>query len=346
MYSTNSWGLRGKEIPLEKPPETLRIAIVGDSFVAGLGVPDDRVFPVILQNLLNHASPPARYEVINLGLPGSSTIRETDLYHSVGRRFDPNVVILAVFVGNDLVEILEEHDSEELTSWAPPGWVRGMAYRAFPNLYLELAMQKTAYESQNRHREQTRDVLWQFVRDAAEDQGHDIQQVRARFDKMPSEIVENTRKGLFSQSSFLHACVQPDRLLMALDPDKEMVQRAWPRLRKHLERLKADVESQRADFLIVLIPHAVQVDPKAWEFSRRLGFKVREKWLREPVFLQEEIPAWCRSNDVPCLDLTPELRAAPPPVYYPQDGHWNAQGHRRVAEILAQWRDLKAAISD
>ncbi len=343
VYSTNSWGLRGKEIPLEKPAGTVRIAIVGDSFVAGLGVPDDCVFPAVLESLLNEASPPMRCEVINVGRAGSSTIREADLYHAVGRRFEPDVVVQAVFMGNDLVEILEEHDSEELKSWTPPGWIRASAYRAFPNLYLELAMRKAAYESQNRGREQTRQGLWQFVRNAAEERGVDISQTRARFDKMPPEIVESTRKGLFSHSSFLHACLQPQRLLRALDPDAEMIRRAWPRMTTHFERLKADAETQHARLLIILIPHAAQVDPRAWRFCEELGFEMRDDWLHKPVFLQEAIPAWCRSNAVAFLDLTAELRAAPRPVYYVQDGHWNAQGHRRVAETLAQWPELKAA---
>lgn len=344
IFTTNSHGLRNPEIPVKKPAGTTRVAIVGDSFVAGLGVADDQVFPRLLERRLAEPSDEENIQVLNLGRAGSSTIREADLYETVGREFEPDVVVLAVFLGNDLVEILEEHDAEELDAWTPPGRLRSLAYRAFPNLYLELAMQKAARVSENIHQERSKEALWESVKNAAERKGLDLEAVRARFQNMPEDVIEDTRKGLFSQSTFLLACLEPDRLVRGLSPDEEFQKTAWPRLETQLDRMKRLTDSDGARFIIVLIPHAVQVNPEAWDFCRDLGYRMREDWLTKASFLQQAIPGWCESNRVPCLDLTPKLREFPKPVYYPKDGHWNPRGHRAVAEWISQWPEFQKAL--
>jgi hypothetical protein len=346
IYKTNSWGLRNPEIPLQKPEGTTRLAIVGDSFVAGLGVADDEVFPRLLEDRLSESSGPGTIQVLNLGRAGSSAIREADLYETVGRPFQPDAVVLAVFLGNDLVEILEEHNAEELKAWTPPGLLRGLVYRAYPNLYLELAMQKAARASEQTGEARSKEELWEFVRAAAQRKGLEPDPVRARFERMPQDVIDDTRKGLFSQSTFLLACVEPDRLVKGLSPDEDFLVSAWPRLKNQLERMKRLAEADETRFLIVLIPHAAQVDPAAWEFCERIGFQMRKDWLTEPSFLQNEIPAWCETHQVPCLDLTPKLREASDPVYYPKDGHWNPRGHELVAKWLSEWPELQTAVSE
>ena len=346
IFRTNSWGLRNPEIPLQKPEGTLRLAIVGDSFVAGLGARDDEVFPRLLEHRLAESLGHQPVQVLNLGRAGSSAICEVDLYETIGRPFQPDAVILAVFLGNDLVEILEEHDVEELKAWTPPGLLRGLAYRAYPHLYLELAMQKAARASEKSQETRSEEALWEFVRAAAPRKGLEPDPVRDRFEQMPQDVIEDTRKGLFSQSTFQHACVEPDRLVKGLSPDQGFVAKAWPRLEKQLKRMQRLAESDRARFLIVLIPHAAQVDPAAWEFCERIGFHMQKDWLAEPSFLQNEIPAWCETNRVPCLDLTAKLREMSEPVYYPKDGHWNPRGHELVAKWLSEWPELRTSVSE
>ncbi|KKW38861.1 MAG: hypothetical protein UY85_C0021G0011 [Candidatus Peribacteria bacterium GW2011_GWB1_54_5] len=49
-YTTNSYGFRGKEIPLEKPANTVRVLVVGDSVSFGHGVNDNQIFPISWSN--------------------------------------------------------------------------------------------------------------------------------------------------------------------------------------------------------------------------------------------------------------------------------------------------------
>jgi hypothetical protein len=86
-------------------------------------VADDEVLTARLEKLLNTGAKTPT-EVINVGRTGSSTIREYDLYRLIARRFSPDVVVLAYFLGNDLREVVEEHDQDELRRWHPQGFVR------------------------------------------------------------------------------------------------------------------------------------------------------------------------------------------------------------------------------
>src|SRR5215510_12105712 len=65
-FHTNSHGLRDREIPYERVPGKLRIAMVGDSLTVGWGVPFDDMFSKRIERLYAQAGVDA--EVINFGV--------------------------------------------------------------------------------------------------------------------------------------------------------------------------------------------------------------------------------------------------------------------------------------
>jgi lysophospholipase L1-like esterase len=92
--ATNREGLRGPEAG-PKPAEGLRILALGDSFTFGVGAQQDETWPARLGQIL-HA------EVLNAGAPGFGVPDEVAWYERYGIRLDPDVVVLAVFLANDL----------------------------------------------------------------------------------------------------------------------------------------------------------------------------------------------------------------------------------------------------
>ena len=97
--TTNAHGFRGPEIARKKPPGTRRILVLGDSFAWGLGVPDHEVFTRVLQERLD--SLPTRWEVINAAVSGWGTDQEYLHLVQEGFDFEPDIVILALFLAND-----------------------------------------------------------------------------------------------------------------------------------------------------------------------------------------------------------------------------------------------------
>ena len=98
---TNSFGMRGPEISIEKPPGTYRIAIIGDSFTFGWGVEVEKSFVQVTERSLNASlSGKQKIEVLNFGVPGYSTFQEAALLESLGAQFKPDAVVV-YFIEND-----------------------------------------------------------------------------------------------------------------------------------------------------------------------------------------------------------------------------------------------------
>lgn len=335
-FRTNSLGLRGPDRPLAKPPGTRRIVVIGDSFVAGWGVAEEHLFTSLLEQRLNGAgSSSPRTEVINVGRTGTSTIRELDLYEHIGRRFSPDVVVLAVFLGNDLAEIVEEHDRDELARWHPDGIARRIAFGWCPNLYFELAMAKQARESVGESSERTEQDVLDSLRQTAFRRGVATDDVSKRFQSLPADVRDECHRGRFPLIYIEHACLDPARYRHALDPDDNFFAQAWPRMESHLSRIHAAVRADSAELVLLVIPSALQVDREGLEFQRQLGFDVDEAWLTEAGRTQVEVHHWAERARVRCLDLTKPARKSAARLYHVRDGHFNAAGHAFAAKALA-----------
>lgn len=95
-YHTNDLGFRGPSRPLAKPSGTARVVVLGASFVFGSGVPDGRTYSELLEARLNAANLGKRFEVINLGAPGTVIAFHELLYRDLGRRYAPDVVVVHI----------------------------------------------------------------------------------------------------------------------------------------------------------------------------------------------------------------------------------------------------------
>lgn len=78
------WGLRHAGYTLQKPPNTFRIVVLGDSFTFGMGVKKEETFSYRLESLLNSKSGKTRFEVINLGFLDLNTVQELILLTQKG----------------------------------------------------------------------------------------------------------------------------------------------------------------------------------------------------------------------------------------------------------------------
>ncbi len=96
-YSTNAYGFRGDFDARGGGRE--RYAVVGDSFIFGMGV-DNKDTLVARLNV----SAPAGRLYLNFGVPGYSTDQEYILLHRRVFDFGPQVVILVTYLGNDLFD--------------------------------------------------------------------------------------------------------------------------------------------------------------------------------------------------------------------------------------------------
>jgi SGNH hydrolase-like domain, acetyltransferase AlgX len=102
----NSHGLRGPEIPYAKPDGTYRVLVVGDSFTFGAQVEEDETFVARLGEHLRAASDrrgldAVEFETINGGVDGWNTYNELAWLTAEGVRYEPDLVVLMYYTGND-----------------------------------------------------------------------------------------------------------------------------------------------------------------------------------------------------------------------------------------------------
>ena len=111
---TNSHGFRDGEHDLGKSEGTLRILLLGDSFMEALQVEFADAFPSLLETQLRSLLG-CQVEVINAGVSGWGTDDEVTYLIRKGREFHPDIVLFAVTLHNDISDNLEGryHTEEE-----------------------------------------------------------------------------------------------------------------------------------------------------------------------------------------------------------------------------------------
>ena len=97
----NSLGFRGAEIPERKPPQVVRVAVLGGSTAFGAFVKDEQTFPAVLQDLFQEAlaNPSAnasrrKVQMINAAVPGYVSTQELIALHLKLLPLTPDLVII------------------------------------------------------------------------------------------------------------------------------------------------------------------------------------------------------------------------------------------------------------
>ncbi|MBI4436137.1 MAG: hypothetical protein HY590_01795 [Candidatus Omnitrophica bacterium] len=103
MYhlKTNSVGIRERETSFHKPNHVFRILLLGDSISMGEGVEFEETYLKQLELLLEAAHIKG-VETINAAIRGYGNDQELILFRRIGKRYEPDLVILAFFVYNDM----------------------------------------------------------------------------------------------------------------------------------------------------------------------------------------------------------------------------------------------------
>lgn len=91
----NAVGLRTALLPDEpKAADELRVLVTGDSSVYGWGQPDGKTYAEQLEKLLDRLTPQHRVRVVNLGVPGYSTVQTLRLLEDLGWSYDPDLLVV------------------------------------------------------------------------------------------------------------------------------------------------------------------------------------------------------------------------------------------------------------
>jgi lysophospholipase L1-like esterase len=96
----NGAGLRGPDLPVDKPAGEVRVLFLGDSFTFGEGVADDEPFPVLVAEMLERRDPGVRYRALNAGVSGYNTRDEVAYLEHRWLDYDPDLVVLTFYLND------------------------------------------------------------------------------------------------------------------------------------------------------------------------------------------------------------------------------------------------------
>jgi len=106
---TNSLGFRGPEWSKEKPANTYRIALLGDSLTFGYGLSYQETYGEILARLLNRQLG-RQVEVLNFGVNGYNSFQELAVLRRYVLGYHPDAVILLITINDDRPALWADKD--------------------------------------------------------------------------------------------------------------------------------------------------------------------------------------------------------------------------------------------
>jgi hypothetical protein len=97
-------GFRGPDYPRRKAPGVIRVAVLGDSYVEAIQVPEDKTFTAVIGRELGNCTllTGKRIEAMNFGVDGYGTAQELVMLRRKVWQYSPDIVVLAIFLGNDV----------------------------------------------------------------------------------------------------------------------------------------------------------------------------------------------------------------------------------------------------
>jgi hypothetical protein len=311
----NSDGRRDLERPVQKPPGTFRILLLGDSFVEAMQVPIEQTFARRLEAMLNGANGPA-VEVISMGVSGYGTTSEYLWYREHGRAYQPDLVLLSFYPGNDVKNNSPTIEPNLVPEYDDHGTLRRVV----------------GHSSEGEHGALAASAAYMYFR-------------KQLLTQHPALAERFARWGLLNKASLrpvpLEDGVPVDYWVYAADPPLAW-QDAWDHTEHVLTALRDAVAADGARFAVMIVTAREQVYPKDWEQLLQTYPPMQHvSWdLNGP---ERRVLSWCEGAGVRCLQLSTEFaaRREPERLHFVYDGHWTAAGHALAAQIVA--KSLRAA---
>jgi len=321
----NSDGLRDAEHAVEKPDNTLRIAILGDSYAEAMQVPVEQAFWRVMQDELQDCPGLAgkQVEVINFGVSGFGTVQELlTLKHKVWK-YSPDIVLLAFLTGNDVRNNLRELQR----GGNQPYFIYQDGKLVLDDSFLD----KTG----SRFMASVFGQRWFAAVPHSR-----VLQLLVKFSNYVSQLKNGSARENRKNAQRLYE--QGLDVEVYSPPSTPAWVEGWNVTEDLLRMINADVMAHDANLLLVTLTNGIQVHPDPQErkkFAASLG-------VDDLLYPDRRIEQFARDESIESVMLAPPLQA------WAQEhgecvhgfentescsGHWNERGHRLAGTILAQY---------
>ena len=324
--SINSDGWRDQEHAIQKPLNTLRIAVLGDSYAGAMQVNRQEAFWTIMAKELQTCDtiPDRNIEVMNFGISGLGTTQELLVLQHWVWKYSPDVVLLAFTTANDVSD-----NSKVLKN------IHYLPYYVYQGNTLILENKQT-----REHWLAKQKSLWQKMHlDALLNFRtfqliHHAKNIFEGFSWSLQDIGKKAGASMKGQEAGINDMIYRE-------PTTEVWQEAWRVTEGVLLLMRDEVAQHGARFFIVTLTNGIQVEPDA---AKRMAF-AKSLGVNDLFYPERRLNSFCQSHHIPILLLGPPFQE-----YATQHhiflhgfgkslgiGHWNQNGHRLAGQTIAKW---------
>ena len=308
--------VNGQRIPFKKDPEKLRALFVGDSGTFGSGVNFEETFPFVFASSAEKLSSAAKFESINSGIPGMSTVDELALFEQKLFKLKPDLVVLGLFMANDINFNLRFPE------------------KRLSKKNMSVTTQLLAYLRQH-------SALFHFISLRLLVLNYKYGLVTA---SSPKDGYEPAWTGALDSNGLPLLSYMHGEIATYQKKYSELMNYSFEVLESSLQNFDSLSKGLGFDFLVVLIPTSSSISnkldmfywPDALEILKKDGIVITESELDigKPTRLVMEI---CNRNKIKCLDPTTLLRdKLGMQTINPNDDHLSAASHQLVGEFIAK----------
>lgn len=312
---SNAQGFRDRERVVDRTGSAPRVLALGDSFTWGAGVSYDEAFVTLLERHLQAGEPEA--EIMNLGVPAWGPHEELHLLKTYGARFRPDLVVLNFFVGNDIQN--KRGDDVHL-----------------PQALIVAGQSYYVHSNGNWVHDRVGPDRWYLYHDLnylLRVGGARLRQALYREkDRADGATAPGETAPLVSRQHYVRSI--HERSDIYLVDDTRFFAQHWTRTQQTLLAFRDFLAERGIPMLLVAIPDAIQLDRTLQrEYLADTGQPAERYDFGKP---QRLLLAWCREQGIPTVDLLPAFEAAgrPDTLYFRNDFHLTAAGHRLAAQVI------------
>ncbi len=277
------------------------ILVLGDSFTAA-----PNSYSHFLQNRLTD------YKIINSGVSGTGVIQASIIAPGRFKKFNPDIFIYQIYVGNDLFDITYPVNWKTLSIFRNTFWTASNYFRSISFLNYRLGQIKASKRYKNE---------------------------KGKREMLSIDTTENFAVEKYNNREKLYIKAEP-----AILENQIMVKgsrkKDFEKFLTELEKLVSHCEKGKCEAYLLVIPHACQVDKHYLKNMEQIGSEFDEPDL----ILRDEYPFITKiahnfKKDINVHVLNPiqflrDMEDDNKLMYYQNDGHLNTQGQEALAEFI------------
>lgn len=315
-WVNNSKGFRSvREYGYKKPANTIRVLSLGDSFTAGYRVGQEQTYSHLLEKALNDMQDSVSYEFMIANV--SNPTYAIKYLNEHGLKYNPDIVLLGVTIGNDLTEniySLIEYGKYELIGTE---LTENPQYNQSKlDSMMSVPFPESTYEpSSEIHDYIDRFMFINILKSLGKYKGEAIYGEKGKVPPYMYDIVNGLSAFLINKS-----------------PDLEEMYLKSGQVFDVLNQLSTNTGF---DLKIAFFPQRFQVNQL--DLDKTIdAYNLKEEafdWSQPNSILDE----FCKQKALNCTDLLTEMKKQTESLYIPGgDMHWNAHGHALAAQIILE----------